>query len=38
MAKGTHVQILDKSVYILYIANILGKSMNPVILPTAMGK
>ena len=32
------VQILDKTDYISYSTNTLGKSMNPIILPLAMGK
>ena len=32
------VQILNKSVCISHSANSLGKGMNPIILPSAMGK
>ena len=38
MDKVTQVQILDKSVYILFSANTIGKGMNPIILPPGMGK
>ena len=31
-------EILNKAVYISHSANILGKSMNPTILPSAMSK
>ena len=31
-------KILNKTVCILHSANILGKGMNPIILPLAMGK
>ena len=34
----TKVQILDKTVYMSYRANTLGKGMNSVILLLAMGK
>ena len=34
----TRVQILDKTDCILHSTNTLGKSMNPIILPPAMGK
>ena len=34
----TIVQILDKAVYILHNTNILGKSMNSIILYSAMDK
>ena len=32
------VQILDQANCILYSTNILGKGINPIILPPAMGK
>ena len=38
MDKVTSVQILDETVCISYSSNILGKVMNPVIPPPAMGK
>ena len=34
----TPVQILDEADYILHSTNTLGKGMNPIILPSAMGK
>ena len=34
----TRVQILDKTDCISHCPNILGKAMNPIILPPAMGK
>ena len=35
---GVRVQILDEANYISLSTNTLGKGMNPIILPTAMGK
>ena len=34
----TQVQILDETVCISHRSNTLGKGMNPIILPPAMGK
>ena len=34
----TRVQILDELDYISHSTNTFGKSMNPIILPPAMGK
>ena len=34
----TQVQILDEANYISHSTNTLGKGMNPIILPPAMGK
>ena len=34
----TRVQILDETDYISHSTNTLGKGMNPIILPPAMGK
>ena len=34
----TRVQILDETECISHSTNILGKGMNPIILPPAMGK
>ena len=34
----SRVQTLDKAVRISHSANTLGKSMNPIILPPAIGK
>ena len=34
----TRVQILDEIDYISHSTNTLGKGMNPIILPPAMGK
>ena len=38
MDKATKVQILDETDCISYSTNTLGKGMNPIILPPAMGK
>ena len=38
MDTATQVQILDKNDCISHSTNILGKGMNPIILPPAMGK
>ena len=38
MDTATQVQTLDEIDYISYSTNTLGKSMNPIILPPAMGK
>ena len=38
MDTATRVQILDETDRISYSTNTLGKGMNPVILPPAMGK
>ena len=38
MDTATQVQILDKIDCISYSINTLGKGMNPIILPPAMGK
>ena len=38
MNTATRVQILDETDYISYTTNILGKGMNPIILPPAVGK
>ena len=38
MVMATCVQILDEVVCISYSTNILGKGMNPTILPPAVGK
>ena len=38
MDMATQVQILDKTDYISHSTNTLGKGMNPIILPPAMGK
>ena len=38
MDTTTRVQILDETDCIPYSTNILGKVMNPIILPPAMGK
>ena len=35
---GDTVQILDETDYISHSTNTLGKGMNPIILPLAMGK
>ncbi len=35
---ATRVQILDETDYISHSTNTLGKGMNPIILPPAMGK
>ena len=35
---GTQVQILDETDCISHSTNTLGKGMNPIILPPAMGK
>ena len=35
---GHQVQILDETDYISHSTNTLGKGMNPIILPLAMGK
>ena len=34
----TRVQILEETDYISHSANTIGKGMNPIILPPAMGK
>ena len=34
----TQVQILDETDWILHSTNTLGKGMNPIILPPAMGQ
>ena len=36
--KNPKVQILDETDYISHSTNTLGKGMNPIILPPAMGK
>ena len=38
MDTATGVQILDKTDCISYCTDTLGKGMNPIILPPAMGK
>ena len=38
MDTATRVQILDETDDISHSTNILGKGMNPIILPPAMGK
>ena len=38
MDTATRVQILDEDDYISHSTNTLGKGMNPIILPPAMGK
>ena len=38
MDTATRVQILDKTDCISHSTNTLGKGMNPIILPPAMGK
>ena len=38
MDMATRVQILDETDYISHSTNALGKGMNPIILPPAMGK
>ena len=38
MDTATRVQILDEADYISHSTNTLGKGMNPIILPPAMGK
>ena len=38
MDPATRVQILDEADYISHSTNTLGKGMNPIILPPAMGK
>ena len=38
MDTATRVQILDKTDSISHSTNTLGKGMNPIILPSAMGK
>ena len=38
METATRVQILDKTDWISHSTNTLGKGMNPIILPSAMGK
>ena len=38
MDTTTRVQILDETDRISHSSNILGKGMNPIILPPAMGK
>ena len=38
MDTATQVQILDKTDRISHSTNTLGKGMNPIILPPAMGK
>ena len=38
MDTTTRVQIQDEADYISHSANTLGKGMNPIILPPAMGK
>ena len=38
MDTATQVQILDKNDFISHSTNTLGKGMNPIILPPAMGK
>ena len=38
MDMATQVQIMDEADYILQSTNTLGKGMNPIILPPAMGK
>ena len=38
MGTTTRVQILDQTDCISHITNTLGKGMNPIILPPAMGK
>ena len=38
MDTATRVQILDETDCISHSTNILGKGMNPIILPPAMGK
>ena len=38
MDTATRVQILDETDSISYSTNTLGKGMNPIILPPAMGK
>ena len=38
MDTATQVQILDETDYISHSINTLGKGMNPITLPPAMGK
>ena len=38
MDTATRVQILDEADYISHSTNTLGKGMNPIILPPAIGK
>ena len=38
MDTPTRIQILDEADYISHSTNTLGKGMNPIILPPAMGK
>ena len=38
MDTATQVQILDETEHISHSTNTLGKGMNPIILPPAMGK
>ena len=38
MDTATRVQILDETDCISYSTNTIGKGMNPIILPPAMGK
>ena len=38
MDTATRVQILDEADFLSYSTNTLGKGMNPIILPPAMGK
>ena len=38
MDTATQVQILDEGDCILYSTNKIGKGMNPIILPSPMGK
>ena len=34
----TQIQIMDEAIFISHSANIIGKGINPTILPLAMGK
>ena len=38
MDTSLRVQILDEAAYISHSTDTLGKSMNPIILPSALGK
>ena len=38
MDTASQIQILDEADYISHSTNTLGKGMNPIILPPAMGK
>ena len=38
MDPANRVRVLEEAAYILHCANNLGKGMNPIILPPAMGK